>query len=272
MSLLSFLPFRTIVLPGGFMRGVVLLGTLSKLYELGMIGNVDTYIGTSVGAVIGFLLSLEYTPEEIAQYAMYDIIIELQRTFIRNFVETGKMDHEFILNKISKMIEKKGYDKDITLMDHFQMTKKTVIVSSYAIYSHNYDNKCGTEYISYKTKPNMKCLDAMRTSFSIPMLFQPILSNDVLYIDGGMEANLPYKISEDSVETLLLILTNGDKTSDKGSLNSFYPKGSFGERTELKIRPMIHSFNIYIPIDVLKDVYEITKRRTEIHFLKEKVS
>jgi predicted acylesterase/phospholipase RssA len=45
--------------------------------------------------------------------------------------------------------------------------------------------------ISYKTHPNWLLIDAIHASCSIPILFQPIYIDNILYCDGGFCTNYP---------------------------------------------------------------------------------
>ena len=47
------------------------------------------------------------------------------------------------------------------------------------------------EWFDYKSTPNMKLSFAIRMSSSIPIVYCPVRWNDMLYVDGGMVANLP---------------------------------------------------------------------------------
>jgi predicted acylesterase/phospholipase RssA len=57
--------YDTLVLSGGGIKGFCLLGGVQAAFDLGLLKNIDTYVGTSVGAMIGYLLAIGYTPIEI---------------------------------------------------------------------------------------------------------------------------------------------------------------------------------------------------------------
>ena len=57
-----FLDFDTIVLAGGSTKGLLTLGALQYAYDNNIIKNINTFIGTSAGAILCFLLIIGYTP------------------------------------------------------------------------------------------------------------------------------------------------------------------------------------------------------------------
>ena len=60
--------FDTIVLSGGSIKGIVTLGALQYAKENYLLENIKTYIGTSSGAIISYLLAIGYNPIEMIVY------------------------------------------------------------------------------------------------------------------------------------------------------------------------------------------------------------
>ena len=60
--------FDTLVLSGGSSKGILILGALQYAYDNFLLNNIDIYVGTSCGAIIGYLLAIGYTPLEIIVY------------------------------------------------------------------------------------------------------------------------------------------------------------------------------------------------------------
>ena len=57
--------YDTLVLSGSSIKGITFLGALQYLYDNSLLKNVKTFVGTSSGAMISFLLIIGYTPVEI---------------------------------------------------------------------------------------------------------------------------------------------------------------------------------------------------------------
>lgn len=251
--------FETLVLGGGFMRGVILLGGLESLYELNLMNNIQTYIGTLVGAVISFFLSLGFNPAEL-QFFSLNLVKKLQSTITQTFIESGHIDHNIILSDISNLLESKQINPKMTLMEHHKLTNKNIIIPVYVVD----EKKEQTEYFSWNNYPEIECLTVLRMTISIPILFQPISCNHSFFMDGGIEPknNLPFHKSCDDSSTVVFYLTDGTNQISKQQ---------FGKRTVIRLRPMIHSLNVMIQPKDLQLIFEISKRRTQIQIQKIKI-
>ena len=62
--------YNKLVLSGGSKRGILTLGSLEYIYQThpDFISNIHTFIGTSVGAIICYLLIIGYKPAKIIAY------------------------------------------------------------------------------------------------------------------------------------------------------------------------------------------------------------
>jgi len=181
--------FNTIVLCGGSGKGIALLGALQYLIDQKIINNIDTYIGTSVGTIIGFLLIIGYTPIEIIIYMCTNNILEKVYSF--NIVEmingNGALSFANFQETLEKMtIEKIGILP--TLSDLYKKFNKTLILTTYNLTKHK------VEYLSYKEYPDLPCLTAIRMSSNLPLIFEPYTYNNSQYIDGGVVDNFPIDV------------------------------------------------------------------------------
>ena len=61
---------NNLILSGGGIKGISLIGAIEYLYEKNYMNNINTILGTSIGSIIGYLIIIGYTPEEL-----YNIII-----------------------------------------------------------------------------------------------------------------------------------------------------------------------------------------------------
>ena len=60
--------YDTLVLPGGGIKGLILLGGVQYLIDNYYMKNIKNFVGTSIGSIIGYLLIIGYTPIEIFVY------------------------------------------------------------------------------------------------------------------------------------------------------------------------------------------------------------
>jgi len=191
-----------LVLSGGGAKGLSHIGVLQELEKNGV--RIDYIGGTSMGAIIGALYAVGYSPEEM---------LELIETVDFESVLSDKVDREYkslydkengekyalklpiadgkigiplslsrgqgVLNLLTKLFEP---------VDSIQNFSKLPI-PFYCI---------GTDVATGK----MKVFDsgslplAVRASASFPTFFQPVEINNELYIDGGIVSNFPVKVMQ----------------------------------------------------------------------------
>lgn len=195
-----------LILSGGSTKGISYIGIIQGLEEYNMINNIKTYAGTSIGAIFSFILNIGYNSNE-----MKTIIKELEINKLCemiDFKDYGFDDGMRIINFIKMLMEKKKIKYDITFKELYEMTKKKLIICVCNLTLKR------SEYLNYKTNPNMKILTALRMSFSIPIIFCPIKYNNEYYIDGGIINNLPYNIFKNPNKILCININNDIKINN----------------------------------------------------------
>ena len=182
--------YDTLVLTGASQKGFVILGALQYAIDNYLIKDVTTYIGTSSGAIISYLLIIGYTPIEMVVYLCTNKVFEqLQNINIMDmFQGKGAISFQSIHEHLEKMtISKIGYLP--TLQNLLEKYNKTLICITHNIT----DNK--TEYLSPDNYPTLPCITALRMSSNIPGIFEKFKYGHAFYIDGGVSDNLKiYKI------------------------------------------------------------------------------
>ena len=193
--------YDTIIISGGASKGIAALGALQALIDRKMIGNVKKYIGTSVGAIISYLLCIGYSPIELIISLRNSTIFDELNVFnITNIIIGEGVTKWSIINSfIEKLtLEKTGYF--LTLKDVYEKFKKELICCTY---NQTLKKK---EYISYKNFPNLPCLIALRMSSNLPFIFDRFKYMNNYYIDGGIVDNLPLDLVDKDEKTLAIHL------------------------------------------------------------------
>lgn len=178
--------FTTLVISGGGVYGYTMLGCLAYLYENGMLEKVHTYIGTSIGALLGYLLAIGCTPLEI--------VMSFNRTKVLNKLASfdllsmangqGACQWDIIQHYLEKMtIDKLG--EYLTLRELKERLGRTLICSTY-----NLDKQI-MEYFGPDTHGQVPALVALRMSASVPLFFEQFKYMGSHYVDGGILDNLP---------------------------------------------------------------------------------
>lgn len=156
-----------LVLSGGGARGFAHLGIIKALNEAGIFPDIIS--GTSAGAITGVLYADGYKPDEIMK------LLDSHKTldYIRPVVDrVGLMQITGIIRILSKNLRAKTFSE----------LKIPLFVSATDL------NNGRIEYFS-----EGELLQAVVASSSIPVLFKPVIINNIHYVDGGVLDNLPIK-------------------------------------------------------------------------------
>jgi len=196
---------HNLVLSGGGIKGITILGALQLLYEKKILDNVLVYAGSSVGGLIASLLNINYKPQEL-----FNIIKKISYKKIVNikfdtFLFKYGFDDGSKMNKIiSTLFKNKKIDTEITFIELYNLTKKKLILTGTCV------NTQKLQYFSYIETPDMKVINAIRATISIPLYFTPVLYNNDLYIDGSCCSNYPINLFDNELEHTLGINIDSD--------------------------------------------------------------
>jgi NTE family protein len=185
--------YHTLVLSGGGVKGIAFLGALQCLKDMGMLDPIQKMIGTSIGSIIMYLITIGYTPVEIMVILCQNDLFERLSSIDCVHLLHGKGASSFMI--IQEFLEKmtlKKVGRFLTLMDVFREYGMTLV---FVTYNKTQDK---IEYLSIDNYPEMPCLTAIRMSSSIPFMFDTFEYNQCVYYDGGMGDNFPIsQIRED---------------------------------------------------------------------------
>jgi predicted acylesterase/phospholipase RssA len=239
-----FLEFDTLVLAGGSSKCLMTLGALQYAYDNNIIRNIDTYIGTSAGAIICFLLIIGYTPVDIIVYlCIHQLIEKLQNFNIVGMLNgCGATSFSPIYEQLEKMtIDKIGYLP--TFDDIYTKYNKNLICVTYNLTDNS------TEYLSYESDPHLPCLIALKMSANLPLIFENFKYGNKFYIDGGISNNFAINIAEEKGKKILGLHIDSDSES-------------FNTGTEMNMLEFIYKL-IFIPIDqgIIYKIKHVTKSK-----------
>ena len=106
--------FNTLCLSGGGVRGYELLGVIAYLQEILDFDDINNFIGTSVGSLVGYLLAIGYTALEILILTNSSKIFDRLKTFnVMKMIQDGgaveftsivEMLETLTIKKIGKLI------------------------------------------------------------------------------------------------------------------------------------------------------------------------
>lgn len=198
-----------LVLSGGGAKGIAHIGVIKALEENDI--PIDFITGTSMGSIVGGLYACGYTPEEMMQ-------LLLSRGF--SYWSTGNIDPDleyyFTREEASPMMLSVPV---ASKRDSVQQARSAVPASlisplpmSFAFMElfSPYTIQCGADFnrlfvpfrcVASDAAAKHKVVlssgsvgDAIRSSMSFPVVFQPTRVGDMLLYDGGIYDNFPVNI------------------------------------------------------------------------------
>lgn len=166
-----------LVIGGGSYKGLIFLGVMHYLYKSNKLRKINKFFGCSIGSVIGIFTILGLEPIEI-----YNELMEIS---FSNYTKmnVNSLMNEFTLVGVSffdlwKSIFIRYETKDITIQEFNKKYECDINIATTCI------NTRQTVIFNENNYPDVKVLDAMIASCSIPFVFPPHKINDLYYIDG----------------------------------------------------------------------------------------
>ena len=206
--------YDTLVLPGGGIKGLMILGALQYCHDNFLLTDIVNYVGTSSGSMICYLLAIGYSPTDIITTICCNQIMEKMQHFdlfamINNLGATTFTSIHEVLEKIT--IDKIGYLP--TLLDIKQQYNKNLVFITYNL------TKNVQECLSYETHPSLPCLVALRMSSNLPLIFENYKYNNNHYIDGGITNNFAIDVAENTGSKILGIFIHYVYSNNSHSSN-----------------------------------------------------
>ncbi|MGM0547202.1 MAG: patatin-like phospholipase family protein [Bacteroidota bacterium] len=265
-----------LALSGGGAKGFAHIGVLKVLEEEGI--PVHMISGTSMGAVVGSLYSIGYTPseiEEIAKNSNWNVLFNdnyrldpqnvsasvLEKdTYLFTFpfansrltLPTGLIDGQNISMLLYRL-----------MLPYHNIRDFTQLPIPFSAVATNLSNG------EPKTFHEGYLPDAVRASIAIPTVFKPVKIGDETYIDGGVARNIPAEDAKNLGADMIISSDVGEPIREVDSLNTFvdvlFQSVGFHqhesdirqkELTDFYIRPDISDFSTFS----YEDAEEIIKR------------
>ena len=188
---------KTIYFSGGGTRGMSFTGVLKTLEEYNLLDEIDTIIGVSIGSMVATSLSLGVSWKDLYN-AFFDFNvatcahIEIEHLLTKFGLDCGKK----FMKPFIKVFKKYSGKNNLTFKEHYELTGKKLIISSACV------NDQTTHYFDYQTAPNLKIINAVRMSISLPFYFTSQKYQRKHMIDGSTFEHFPVKLFGDP-ETFL---------------------------------------------------------------------
>lgn len=182
---------NALVFEGGGIKGLCYVGALEKLVELDklQLQNVQFVGGTSAGAFVAALIASNHSVTE-----MKDIMYKLN---------WGKLKDGNGLFNILRMIKRFGYHKGVALQQLVEsllfqkLHRRNLTFQQLYVMTGKHLKMVGTNltqgksfYMDYIHTPEMTVAHGVHISCCLPLLFEPVMHNGDLCVDGGVLNNL----------------------------------------------------------------------------------
>lgn len=223
-------PFEAVIFEGGGTKGIVYAGALQRLEESGMMRGAKYFAGTSAGAQTAALCAVGYTGKELGEvflntpwarlldstscYGCFGCVPNIYRLFTKH----GWCKGEVLQAHLEDLVSRK-MGPGCTLERLFQERGVVLRVGACNVSTRRF------EMLDYTTHPHMPVSVAARASSNIPVVFVPVQyqptrvpgSKRCLYVDGGLEGNMPMKAFPGRRALAFDLMSSGDWTTEKGS-------------------------------------------------------
>ena len=226
-----------LVLSGGGAKGLTHIGVIRALEENNI--PIDYITGTSMGAIVGSLYAMGYSPDEMEELLrskefQYWYTGEVEKEHLYYF-KRNEPTSEFINIKFSTRDSLKLRPQILpkSMIDPIQMNLAFMQLFSQAetASKSDFDNlfvpfRCIASDVYNKKQVVFKIgslADAVRASMSFPFVFKPLEIDSVLIYDGGIYNNFPTDVMMEDFNPDLMIgvvVASGPKRLDINDIMS----------------------------------------------------
>lgn len=202
--------FQGLVLSGGGSKGYAYLGILQALENMNpeFLKSLKVIGGTSIGAFYGALISIGFTSTHLS-----NVILNISAETLLNpnieYLTTKFGVDNFLKSELllQLLFMEKGFDKDITFIDHFKKTGGIILLINACCL-----NSAEEVIFSKDNTPNMRVIDAIKASMCFPLLFTKCEIDGLTYVDGGILNNFLLKAVSDELRKMK---KNEERKEDK---------------------------------------------------------
>jgi len=180
-----------IVVNGGGPLLLNMYGALKKSNQLKLWEhkNIKSYYGTSAGAILSLLLALNFDWEETDAFLIncpWSNFLNFNVLEIYNYyLNNGISDKTFVYGFFTPLFRAKDIDLDITFAQLYEKINADI-----HMFATSFKTFEITEFSKDMT-PNVKVLEAIYASTSVPIIFKPMKIDGEIYIDGSVYLHYP---------------------------------------------------------------------------------
>jgi hypothetical protein len=179
--------YDTLYLTPGGTHGYSILGAVSVLEKAGLIKNLKRIIGISVGSLISILLVLKFSTSEIFKVFISQDIEEIyfnsqlnNTNLILNIMNNLGANNGNGIDRILQLfLTSRELDINLTFKDLYEYNNIELVIIASNITTGK------LHYFSHKLTPDSSVLIGIKASCAIPIIFNPVIYENNVLIDGG---------------------------------------------------------------------------------------
>ena len=181
---------------GGGLRGVCMLGALSKI-DASKIRNIA---GSSAGGLVAAMLCVLSPGEALQVMRAAPCTITDSVDFDSLLTHFGMASQHSLLFALSRVFQEKIKTGNPTFQELFDRTGRSLTITG----TNLSQRRC--EYFCIANTPNMHVLKAIEITITIPFVFKRVVYNDSVYADGSIMDMYPSSVFKGSVCAKILKL------------------------------------------------------------------
>jgi NTE family protein len=200
-------PHLALVLSGGGARGFAHIGVLDVLDSAGV--KVDLIVGTSIGASIGGLYAAGYSPNELEHFAVttnWRDILGLDDDARRTdrMINQKDQDEALLSLRFNGFLEP-VLPKGLSNGQRWTMLLNSMVINAPYGVPSDFLRQTKVPFLAVATdiitgtRKVMSTGDltaALRASATWPIMFNPVISDSGILVDGGLISNIPVDVAE----------------------------------------------------------------------------
>lgn len=231
---------KTLVFSGGGTRCLVFLPALVELQKKNKLVHVEEAWGTSAGALIASLYLICRDAQKVNDLLFQTDLSKFRDIDVSNILTIhqswGLDDGKSLSTMIETMLEEIGSTKTKTLSE---VPGLHIVVSDLTL------NK--TIVLNSVTYPNIRIVDAIRASMSLPLFLRPYVEpGGNIWVDGALKHNFPWQLlpSDKARRTALgFAFKKQEAAAPKSLIQYVYSILNFNDKRDLEFDSNIIIFN-----------------------------
>ena len=182
---------KHLVISGGGPLGLRYLGALEKLEQEGFwkLHDIESIYATSIGSIIASFICLKYDWDTLNTYIIdrpwHEAFKVNVKQIFDSYYNKGLFDKKLAEIIFKPLLEAKDLSLNITLKEFYEYSKIDLHIFTFELHEFK------TVEISHKLFPDLRLLQALTMSSSLPGIFIPTIIDNKCYIDGGVMCNYP---------------------------------------------------------------------------------